>query len=717
MIAQRPTLPVTISISALEQTRVMAALLRRYLYPEKTSNGPGKNERVAFTYDNIPKSKSQNNTESGKQKSTLAQRLLSHTAGLVVLYTYALVILVNGGWKLGMGKVAQERRKRLIANRISLWSLDREPYIGVRHRFHTDGGTGLRMHYVEAGDMTHGSELIILIHGFPDSYYSYRHQLTSPNLHRAHVIALDLPGFGGSDSLPEYSSTNVLNAISSFIIDMKKRKTHERCILVGHDWGALIVCRLVSEGPGGLVSRAIIMSGLHPAILKENTEHNLASFSRTAKSTIFVHHPLHVLFSPGRAKKDIARIRRSWQKNISPLLNQARHSHYIIPLRLPWMFMARRLPMMGDYWFLRRVSKLAKCNEESSFLANALGPGKAECEGIPGESGYPDSVRERKDGGEVDEMIGYYRDGLAFGIWEWSITVQEFSERQAALQRLQQDAEKSMAQQQQQEEENNTRPRRRRRTRGESGDRDRDRGERRSSRSSRSSRRHHHHHHHHQHLNSDLPPPSPSSHPQPPSTSSSAFSAYSSSTTTTTNTTTTSRRRRSSSSNHHHHRSETPSPPPESCFNCPVIALWGSRDTFYSPELVHHGWGRYFYRPTSRQTDYGSATVILNKSGHWVHVGSRGREVVNGILEWSITEAEETGKRTTKGKYDEGESSGSREKVEGRRSRSSGDVNVDGVPDSEERRRRVGEGIRNLKKLVGEWYSGEAGEEAEFTCY
>ena len=86
---------------------------------------------------------------------------------------------------------------------------------------------------------------------------------------------------------------------------------------------------------------------------------------------------------------------------------------------------------------------------------------------------------------------------------------------------------------------------------------------------------------------------------------------------------------------------------------------------------------------------------------------------MNGILEWSITEAEETGKRATMRKYGEDESS-SREKVEGSRSRSS---DVDGGPNSEERRRRVGGGIRQLKKLVGEWYSGETGEEAEFTCY
>lgn len=48
-------------------------------------------------------------------------------------------------------------------DRVSLWALDREPYRGVKHRFYTDKETGHRTHYVESGDTSTDSELVILV--------------------------------------------------------------------------------------------------------------------------------------------------------------------------------------------------------------------------------------------------------------------------------------------------------------------------------------------------------------------------------------------------------------------------------------------------------------------------------------------------------------------------------------------------------------------------
>jgi len=62
----------------------------------------------------MPMPQGQGNTM--EKKSTLGHRLLSHTAGLLVLYTYALVILVNGGWKLGLSREVRERQRKLAAS-------------------------------------------------------------------------------------------------------------------------------------------------------------------------------------------------------------------------------------------------------------------------------------------------------------------------------------------------------------------------------------------------------------------------------------------------------------------------------------------------------------------------------------------------------------------------------------------------------------------------
>lgn len=106
MIAPRPKALISLSIPALPHTRVMVALLRRFLYPEKMA-GPGKAERISYSAPVL--------TTRGKSKkrSTFSQRLLSHTAGLLVLYTYAVVILVRGGWSFGFSREQRERRRKL----------------------------------------------------------------------------------------------------------------------------------------------------------------------------------------------------------------------------------------------------------------------------------------------------------------------------------------------------------------------------------------------------------------------------------------------------------------------------------------------------------------------------------------------------------------------------------------------------------------------------
>jgi hypothetical protein len=113
MVALRPTIPITISIPAITQTQLMAAMFMRYFCPSAVT-GIGKATKM-----DIRKIFEKTSESEAVQKSTLVQRLVSHTVGLVVLYTYALVILVDGGWKVGWtGK--KERREKLAASKCLL---------------------------------------------------------------------------------------------------------------------------------------------------------------------------------------------------------------------------------------------------------------------------------------------------------------------------------------------------------------------------------------------------------------------------------------------------------------------------------------------------------------------------------------------------------------------------------------------------------------------
>lgn len=85
---------------------------------------------------------------------------------------------------------------------------------------------------------------MIFLHGFPDSSYLWEQYLRSGLAQKAKLVALDLPGCGGSDSLSSYGPDEMLNAIAQAIVQLKSRysskpeasSSPKRSILVTHDW-------------------------------------------------------------------------------------------------------------------------------------------------------------------------------------------------------------------------------------------------------------------------------------------------------------------------------------------------------------------------------------------------------------------------------------------------------------------------------------------------
>lgn len=147
-----------------------------------------------------------------------------------------------------------------------LWNLSKHPN-GLTHAFYTLSN-GARLHYVANSDFSDATSprgyrnVIIFLHGFPDSWALWRHLLSSPGLRINNVlIAVDLPGYGGSDSLRSYGATEVLEAVTEFVIGMRKlygiddeedtarMGMKPGVIIVGHDWGCIIGARLAAEAP------------------------------------------------------------------------------------------------------------------------------------------------------------------------------------------------------------------------------------------------------------------------------------------------------------------------------------------------------------------------------------------------------------------------------------------------------------------------------------
>ncbi|MEM9564630.1 MAG: alpha/beta hydrolase [Actinomycetota bacterium] len=96
---------------------------------------------------------------------------------------------------------------------------------------------GQRIHLVEAGPAD--GLPVILIHGFPESWYSWRHQLASLAAAGHRAIAVDVRGYGRSAAPPEIEAYAMLPLVGDVIAVIDDLRVAD-AVVVGHDWGAPI---------------------------------------------------------------------------------------------------------------------------------------------------------------------------------------------------------------------------------------------------------------------------------------------------------------------------------------------------------------------------------------------------------------------------------------------------------------------------------------------
>jgi pimeloyl-ACP methyl ester carboxylesterase len=94
---------------------------------------------------------------------------------------------------------------------------------------------GIRMHFVEAGS----GPLVVLLHGFPESWYSWRHQLGALSDAGFHAVAPDLRGYGQTER-PEPLEAYDIFQLTGDVVGLVRALGEESAVIVGHDWGALI---------------------------------------------------------------------------------------------------------------------------------------------------------------------------------------------------------------------------------------------------------------------------------------------------------------------------------------------------------------------------------------------------------------------------------------------------------------------------------------------
>ena len=92
---------------------------------------------------------------------------------------------------------------------------------------------GLNMHIAEAGE----GPLVVLCHGFPESWYSWRHQLHALADAGYHVVAPDQRGYGDTDA-PEAIDDYTIFHLVGDIVGLVHALDEEQAVVVGHDWGS-----------------------------------------------------------------------------------------------------------------------------------------------------------------------------------------------------------------------------------------------------------------------------------------------------------------------------------------------------------------------------------------------------------------------------------------------------------------------------------------------
>jgi pimeloyl-ACP methyl ester carboxylesterase len=123
----------------------------------------------------------------------------------------------------------------------------------VTHRRLQTNGIG--MHLAEAGS----GPLVVLLHGFPELWYSWRHQLPMLAAAGYHAVASDLRGYGGTDASATeegYAPSN----LAADVVGLLDALGAEEAVLVGHDWGANIAwacAELFGERVAGLVALSV----------------------------------------------------------------------------------------------------------------------------------------------------------------------------------------------------------------------------------------------------------------------------------------------------------------------------------------------------------------------------------------------------------------------------------------------------------------------------
>lgn len=175
--------------------------------------------------------------------------------------------------------------------------------------------------------------LVVLLHGFPESRKSWRRQL--PALARAgfRAVAPDLRGYGDSPA-PRGIAPYRLSDVAADVVALIESLSDEKCVLVGHDWGAATAWLVAMQRPD-LIRRLVILNVPPPGAIAREVRRSMRQRMNMLYQIFFQLPLLPELFMrlfgkslmrrAGRfSEADVESYARQWRGHLTPMLNYYR---------------------------------------------------------------------------------------------------------------------------------------------------------------------------------------------------------------------------------------------------------------------------------------------------------------------------------------------------------------------------------------------------------
>lgn len=151
--------------------------------------------------------------------------------------------------------------------------------------------SGVKIHYRARGK----GPLVVMLHGFPDFWYTWRDQMPALAEH-FQVVAIDQRGYNKSDqpkNVEDYAMPKLVEDVAAVLKHFKK----DKAVLVGHDWGGMVAWSFAMAHPKQ-VDRLVILNCPHPGGIRRELAHNPQQQKNSEYARIFQQEGAESALSP-----------------------------------------------------------------------------------------------------------------------------------------------------------------------------------------------------------------------------------------------------------------------------------------------------------------------------------------------------------------------------------------------------------------------------------